>query len=162
MPQGSAHETLANLILNLSKDYSSPKFTPHVTLLGNLCGSEEELETKASRLATTLAPYTMRLTKVEYLDEYFRSLFFRVEASSQVIQANLKAKDLFNRQNDPEYFPHLSIMYGDFSANTKEAIIERIGQELALSFQIQGLHLVDTSSSPAKWFIVREFQFGRA
>ncbi|MGA2784592.1 MAG: hypothetical protein ABSF09_07845, partial [Candidatus Bathyarchaeia archaeon] len=90
MPTGDAYQALANLIFDLSKEYSSPRFAPHVTLLGELHGSEEEIKSRTSRLSANLKPYAIDLTRIEYLDEYFRSLFIRVEETEQVMQANLR------------------------------------------------------------------------
>jgi 2'-5' RNA ligase len=160
MPTGEVYLALANLISDLSKKYSSPRFAPHVTLLGELNGSHEEIESRASRLSVNLRPHVIKLSKVEYLDEYFRSLFVRVEETEEVLQANLRARDIFSRRNDAKYFPHLSIMYGNFPSATKDEIIRKIGREFTLEFEVSSLHLVDTSSRPEDWFTAREFAFG--
>jgi len=160
IPTGEVYDALENLISDLSKRYSSPRFTPHVTLLGELTGSHEEIETRASRLSVNLRPHAIKLTKLEYLDEYFRSLFIRVEETKEIIEANLRAREVFNRQRDPKYMPHLSILYGDFPSATKDEIIKRIGRESTLSFEVRSLHLVDTSSRPEEWFTTRKFPFG--
>jgi 2'-5' RNA ligase len=160
MPTGETYQALASLISDLSKQYSSPCFAPHVTLLGELQGSEEEIESRTSRLSANLKPYAINLTGVEYLDEYFRSLFIRVEETEAVIQANLRARDIFDKQRDPKYLPHLSILYGNFSSATKDSIIEKIGREFALSFDVRSLHLVDTSARPEDWFTTKEFPLG--
>src|SRR5208337_2649697 len=90
-PTGEVYLTLANLIFDLSKEYFSPRFDPHVTLLGELTGSYEEIESRTSKLSANLRPYTIKLTRIEYLDEYFRSLFIRVEETEDAIEANLRA-----------------------------------------------------------------------
>ena len=160
MPTGEVYDALENLISDLSKGYSSPRFAPHVTLLGELTGSYEEIETRASRLSVNLRPYAIKLTKLEYLDEYFRSLFIRVEETDKIIEANLRAREIFNRQKDPKYMPHLSILYGDFPSATKDKIIEKIGRECSLSFEATYLHLVETSGRPETWRTERKFPFG--
>lgn len=160
MPTGEVYLTLANLISDLSKEYSSPRFPPHVTLLGELTGSYEEIESRALRLSLNLRPHAVKLTKVEYLDQYFRALFIRVQETEEIIEATLRATEIFDRQRDPKYMPHLSILYGNFPSATKDKIIRKIGREFALSFEVSSLHLVDTSAQPENWFTTKEFPFG--
>ena len=159
MPTGDAYHALANLIFDLSKEYSSPRFAPHVTLLGELHGSEEEIRSRTSRLSANLKPYAIDLTRIEYLDEYSRSLFIRVEETEQVMQTNLRARSIFDRQRGPKYMPHLSILYGNFASTTKDEVIEKIGREFRLSFEVKSLHLVETSTRPENWFTAKEFPF---
>lgn len=160
MPTGEVYVVLANLISDISKEHSSPRFDPHVTLLGELTGSYEEIESRASKLSVNLRPYAIKLARVEYLDEYFRSLFIRVEETEDVIEANLRAREIFDRQRDPKYMPHLSILYGDFPSATKDKIIGKIGRECSLCFEVNRLHLVETSGRPETWRTARKFPFG--
>lgn len=159
-PKEQAYHTLARLISDIGEKYHSPSFPPHVTLLGSLRDSYESLELKSSKLAARLRRYRINLVKIEYLDEHFRSLFIRVEETKEVLRANLMAREIFDRRTDPEYFPHLSILYGDFPSATKEVIIETLGKEFALSFEVEHLYLVNTSDGLKSWFVVKEFPFG--
>jgi 2'-5' RNA ligase len=159
VPSGDAYHALANLIIDLSNEYSSPRFTPHVTLLGGLQGSEEEIRSRSVKLANKMRPYTITLTRLEYQDEYFRSLYIRVNETKQVVQANLQAREVFDRQMDPGYLPHLSILYGNYSSAEKDEIIKKNGQKFTLSFKVKSLHLVDTSLRPESWVTTREFPF---
>jgi 2'-5' RNA ligase len=160
MPTGEVYARLEKMISDLSKKYSSPRFAPHVTLLGELTGSYREIEMRASRLSVNLRPHAIKLTKLEYFDEYFRSLFIRVEETDEIIEANLRAREIFNRQRDLKYMPHLSILYGDFPSATKDKIIGKIGRECPLSFEVNCLHLVETSGRPESWRTERKFPFG--
>jgi len=159
-PTGEASLTLTNLISDLSGRYSSPSFAPHVTLLGELTDSYEAIESRASKLSMNFRPQQIKLTKVEYLDEYFRCLFIRVEETAEIIEANLRAREIFDRQNDLRYMPHLSILYGNFPQATKDEIIRRIGRQFTLSFEVTRLCLIDTSSRPEDWLMRRDFPFG--
>lgn len=160
MPTGQVYVALAKLISDLSERYSSPRFVPHVTLLGGLTGSYGEIESRASRLSAKLRPYMMNLTRIQYLYEYFRCLFIRVEETNEVVEANLGAREAFDREEDPKYMPHLSILYGNFPSATKDEIIVGIGRDFTSSFVVSSFDLVDTSSRPEDWFTIRSFHFG--
>ncbi len=157
MPIGDVYNRLIKVISRLSKRYSSPNFEPHATLIGELIESEEDILSKTSQLSAVLRPFKIRLARVEYLDEYFRSLFIRVEETSDVIDANKKAREIFNRQSDPTYMPHLSLIYGIFTSKEKGKIIAEIGKEFNTNFEVESIHLFSTDGKPKDWYRVKEF-----
>lgn len=157
MPTGEVYNKLSKILSTLSKKYFSPNFEPHVTLIGELIGSEEEILSKTLYLAGNLRPFNIRLTRVEYLDVYFRSLFVRVEETDDVIDANKKARKIFNRPTDSEYMPHLSLLYGMFTVEEKEKIISCIRKEFNVNFEVKSIHLFSTDGEPKDWYRVKEF-----
>lgn len=161
MPSGDVYRRLSGIISRLSEGYSAPYFEPHVTLLGGLAGREEEILSKASQLAARISPYEIRLNKVDFLDEYFRCLFIRAKADEPVLSANLSARNAFNRQHDPTYMPHLSLMYGNFSPEIKEEIIAEIGDEFNLKFGARSIYLFSTGNKVEEWHKIKEFALKR-
>jgi 2'-5' RNA ligase len=156
MPKDDVSNYLYNLIFQLSKKYSKPNFEPHITLIGELAGSEKDIISKTSQLAAVVKPYKVMLTKVEYLDEYFRCLFIKVKETDDVMNANSIARKIFNRNQDPKYEPHLSLMYGKLSIKTKEKIIGEIGNEFYISFEAKSIHLFLTNGEPRDWHRIKE------
>lgn len=162
MPTGDIYHQLANLIMQLSKEYSAPLFEPHVTLLTPIFGLEDELVDKAPQLAKIIKPYEIKLATIDYLDSYFRCLFLRAEETMGVMEANTKAKEIFHSYNidpqDASYTPHLSLMYGDFPLETKKSIVAKIGKELRLNFKAESIHLFFTTGEVKDWYRVKEFR----
>lgn len=166
MPTGGISVKLAHMISQLSMDYSTPSFEPHVTLLNGIIGPEEEIVKKAAQTASMLAPYEILLTRVDYLDKYFRCLFINVEKTSEVMNTNAKTREVFHeyitdRHLTAEYMPHLSLLYGDISSQTKEAIIKNIGREWNLTFEATSIHLFLTEGDVKDWHKLKEFPLGR-
>lgn len=161
IPPKSISEGLAAVISRLSQQNSSPYFKPHITLLGDVTLLEEEMLSRTSKLTNLISPFRLKLTTVSYLREYFRCLFIKVEESEEIIEANQKARTLFNREHDPKFMPHLSLMYGDFSPEKKEEIISEIGNDFHMTFEVKSLHLVLSSShiAPENWRTLRQFRF---
>lgn len=158
-PIGQAYDRLADIIKQLSEQYHTPLFEPHVTLIGGLIGKPEALVTRTAQLAKFIRPSIVTLTTVDYLDEYFRCLFATVEKTKWLADANTKARKIFHREDDPEFMPHLSLMYGDLSPTTKQRIIVEIGSRLEMSFPTT-LHLWSTNGTPQEWYKVQEFSLG--
>ena len=157
MPSGEAYTKLKNLISQLSEKYSTPVFEPHVTLIGSVLGPEDEILSKTSKLASVIEPYRIKLRKIGYLDEYTKWLFIKAEKTDEVMNANLKARDIFNRQDDSEYMPHLSLMYSNLPLKIREEIITEIGEESNITFDVGAIHLFSTTGEPKEWYRVKEF-----
>lgn len=156
IPTDEIYQKLAEIISQLSDKYSAPNFEPHLTLIGDLRGSEEEIISKTSKLADLLKPFEIKLKKADYLDEYFRCLFIRAEKTRELIQASDVAREIFNRKSDPDYMPHLSLMYGDINPEIKEKILANLGKEFNLSFEIKSIHLFSTTGEVKDWYKVKE------
>ena len=51
----------------------------------------------------------------------------------------------------------MSLMYGDFSSDTKAEIVKDIGKDFNLSFDVSSIHLFSTDGEPKEWKRVKEF-----
>jgi 2'-5' RNA ligase len=162
IPEGNAYIELKQLIDLLSQMYSTPSFDPHITVVGRVTGSGNELIVKATRLAGIIRPFLISLRRIEYLDEYFRCLFIRSDESNELINLHNKAKTIFNIKDKKCYMPHISLMYGNLPAHLKEKTISDIGKDFPNTFEIQRIHLVSASieTAPTEWHSVKEFPLG--
>ncbi len=156
IPDGKNYTNLSHLICKLSEKYNSPFFEPHVTLIGNLSGKKEEIISKSSKLASQISPYKIKISNPAYLNEYFKSLFLKVEKTKEVMDANLKAKEIFSYNKESEYFPHLSLMYGNSSPDIKEKIISKL-EKINLEFKVEELYLFSTAGKPENWYEIEKF-----
>jgi len=156
LPKGKIYTKLSSLIIRLSNKYNSPLFEPHVTLIGKLNINKKGAISKTLKLAENLKPYLIRINNPIYLNEYYKSLFLKAEKTKEVMEANFLARKFFNDKRDYEYFPHLSLMYGEASNQTKEKIISEI-KEINLKFKIDQIHLFSTANGPKNWYKIQTF-----
>ena len=157
MPSGDAYNRLNSIMAGLSRKHNSPFFEPHITLMGELQGPKQEVISGTARLAEKTGPFTARLGRVGYLNEYFRCLFIQAEKTGELMKANLAAREEFGRQADPEFFPHMSLVYGDFPEKAKQGMIRETGKEIDMSLNIESIHIFSTRGGPDRWYRVREF-----
>ena len=162
LPGGELYDGLARIIADLSRKHGAPEFEPHVTLLSHIPGAEGAVAAHCERLADRIEPYSIRLTKLDQLNEYYRCLFVRVLETPAVVGANSEARDVFGLQQGPPYMPHLSLLYGDFSEATKHRIIESLRKSWDLEFSVDRFHLIDGRGGPADWRRLKEFALRRA
>jgi 2'-5' RNA ligase len=157
MPTGEVRQRLAGTIFDLSREYAAPAFEPHVTLAGGIVGPAREVASKMRDLARRIPPFTVRLTEVDYLDEYFRCLFVRVATTYPIMTAKKAAREAFRLAKQPAFMPHLSLLYGSLPASVKERIIASLGRQFELEFKVRSLHLYLIKSEPAAWRHVASF-----
>ena len=160
MPTGEVYNKFSDLIRRLAMEYSSPIFEPHVTLLGELMQSEEDIIRKTGQLAEGKEPFPVTLTTIDYQDFYFRALFVKVEETEPLILLHNRTKEVFGMQNIQVYMPHLSLLYGNFPQTAKERIIEGIGRNHPAQFTVNNIHLFKTGKQVNTWYKVKEFPFG--
>src|SRR3989338_5017501 len=103
IPTGDVYDRLKDIILRLSLKYSTPRFEPHITLIGGLSCSEEEILSKVSWLSTLLKPFPVKLIKTEYLDEYYRCLFLRAEETDNLLNAHALAIKILDNLREEKY-----------------------------------------------------------
>ena len=151
MPSGEVRQRLAGTILELSRQYGTPAFQPHVTLAGSIVGPAREVESKMKDLARRIPPFTVRLTTVDGLEEYFRCLFVRVAQTHPIMSANAAAREIFRLPRRPAFMPHLSLLYGSLPSKEKERIIASLGRQFELEFRAATLQLYLIKREPAAW-----------
>jgi len=160
MPSGEVRQRLAGTILDLSREYATPAFEPHVTLAGGVVGPMREVAAKMRGLARQIPPFTVRLAAVDGLEDYFRCLFVRVAKTYPLMIANKAARDVFGLEKQPAFMPHLSLLYGNLPASAKQRIIASLGWQFELEFKVSSLHLYLIKSEPASWRRVARFGLG--
>lgn len=157
VPYGKVYDQINDLILYLSKKYNTPYFKPHVTLLGEVFGSEEEIFSKTAQLSAAIKTFEIELDGISFLDEYFKCLFIKARENAALVGANKKAKEIFGRQSDLKYAPHMGIMYGKFTSKIKKEIIKEIGEKINLHFDVSKICIYSTNGEVKKWHEVNEF-----
>lgn len=164
MPTGKAYDKFNRIINQLSKEYNSPRFEPHVTLIGQRVGSEEKIIKKIEKIVSEIKPFKIQLTTVDYQDYYFRALFIKIKKTKEIVEANKITKEVFEMGGISEYMPHLSLLYGDFPESLKKKIIKNIGKDFFGEFEVKNLHLFNTegeiNSHLNTWYRLKEFPFG--
>ncbi len=156
-PTGEVRAELAGIISRLSREYATPSFEPHVTLIGDLVGQEKELLNRTEQLARRLRPFIVQLGDIGYLDEFYRCLYIRVQEREPVIKANAESRQVFLRESDAAYMPHLSLVYANMPPAVKEEIIAQIGKTFRQSFPVDRLYLVSTQGETKEWYHLGEF-----
>ena len=154
MPDKRASERLGQLIEDLSQRHESPRFLPHVTLLSGIADPLALAQKKAEKLAQNLGALQASLTKIEYLELYYRCLFFRTDESESLLQARRLAQEIFEHTGVEPFIPHISFLYGSLPVFVKEHIIAQLGERFFMNLCLDELRLVETPQTPESWRVV--------
>jgi 2'-5' RNA ligase len=157
MPEGKVRHRLIQILHRLSIQYGAPEFPPHVTLLGSCVGERDEMIRQSSVVAAAQRPFTIRLGKIDFRDEYFRCLFAYAGPEDPLRTAYQTACRTFYRAPEPSFMPHLSLLYGNYSVNAKEEIMAALGRRLDVQFKVRSLHLYSTQGNVKEWRLVQSF-----
>lgn len=158
-PFGDTAFRLQQRIKELGETYNAPVFEPHVTLLGGLERGKTELVQLTDTLAGSLHPFDITLDKAGYLDRFYQCLFIHAVKSEPLMNARKMAERLFGHEDPREFMPHLSLLYGDFSRDRKERILNTIGREFHITFNARNLLLINTTGKPGNWKKIHSAEF---
>jgi 2'-5' RNA ligase len=160
IPTGEVRQRLTATILDLSRKYAAPAFEPHVTLAEGVVGSVREVAAKMRDVARQIPPFTVRLTTVDGLEEYFRCLFVRVAKTYPLMTAHKAAREVFRLEQQSAFMPRLSLLYGNLPASVKQRIVASLGRQFELEFNARSIHMYLIKGAPQAWRPVACFGLG--
>lgn len=138
----------------LSERYSGPRFAPHVTLLSGLQGSEEELTSKTSILASELKAFDVRAKGLAMEPYYFRNFYLKLESSANFLLAYQRASKILSKSTGGEFKPHISLHYGTSSREECISMGQEIHSQLPGNTIIDRLYLVHIPLAVPNWRII--------
>lgn len=159
-PAGEEARALGRLIDELSARLGTPRFEPHLTLLGGLGLAEPEAEARAGRLASRLPPLRLALGDLEGEPVFLRCLYAVVEPSAELEAARAEAVAAFGPPTTPGFRPHVSLVYGRLSPDAQAEQARALRPRLPPGVVARHLDLMSTEGPPAAWRLVRRFDLG--
>ncbi|MEL7833338.1 2'-5' RNA ligase family protein [Fodinibius sp. Rm-B-1B1-1] len=161
-PTGDVAYNYKQRIKKLSEKHGTPKFSPHITLVGGLEATNAELVPLIDTLASSVTPFSLTLTKAGYLNTFYQALFIHIAENEQLLNLRKNACQLFDCNKNEEYMPHLSLLYGELSSKEKEVILNNIGREFYTDFMVKKVVLMNTDGTPPRWRKVHTSMFKQA
>ena len=162
-PSGAANQVYSDIIVDVAQELGTFQFIPHITLVAAMLTGEEDVVKRARHLASQLAPYEFELGEISYRNAYFQCVYAKMKLTPDVIAANNLARNVFQeRQSDPPYMPHLSMVYGDLSETDKinvviPKIIEKLDRRDSSETQflpVDSIQVWSTQGDVKEWYLV--------
>jgi 2'-5' RNA ligase len=166
-PEGDLKSELSGIISTLAKEYGTPVFVPHVTLLARIPAETESgpvpVETiveKSQALAKSLTPFTLTLGHTGMESLYFKALYLHIKEQTEMRVLHAQALEHFFMDDEAPYLPHLSLLYGNHPNEQKQSTIETLTLPSQHSFVVRSVHLYKTEGEVHDWQFIKEFSFG--
>lgn len=164
VPKQTEGNDLQQFINTLANDFDAPNFVPHLTLVANIFTETDadriQALDNATKLTQSIQPFDITFDGFGYTSEEFRCLFLKVLPSTEIDNAYDIATQFFPQVRDEHFrsMPHLSVLYGDYLSERKDAIITTYREhEIAnLTFRVQSFDLFLTNSPIESWELESE------
>lgn len=156
IPGEPVFNRLAREISRLSLQFSTPRFEPHITLLGRIILPEEKALGKSERLARCLRPFPVELADIDDLDEYFRCLFVTVRPDKAILKARQAGCRFFARQRAP-YMPHVSLVYGKLPPDRRKEIARGLSLPHGQAIEVRKMALYRVNGPVHEWKCIETF-----
>lgn len=156
VPEGEVAARFGDLVDRLAARYHTPRFHPHVTLLGAV-GAGDDVVQAAERLAAATAPFEVTLARAVGRGEYYRAVVVEAAPSLPLLRLHHLAREAFGLQDDPAPFePHLSLMYGDLPRAVRDEVLATLPSVHA-RFRVGSLGVWSTDGEPPDWHELARF-----
>ncbi|PYQ50068.1 MAG: hypothetical protein DMF78_16680 [Acidobacteria bacterium] len=159
IPDELVRARCADVIASLAREFRTPGFAPHVTLVKGIQREAEEVVAAAQALARALSPLAVTLGAPRRLPEYYRALSVEVSGPG-LHDAHRRAAAALAIPADADFDPHLSLLYGELSRVTKASIMGRIDRALEGAATLDRLDVVDTEGRPDAWITHANLELG--
>ena len=155
MPPKKEAKFLKSIINDMSNIFGGPIFDPHLTILSGFTGDEKLLLNKAEYFSRIIKPFHILFNEISTTNHFFFSLFISIIKSPELELAKILAEKVFDFQM-PNYKPHLSIAYGDYSKDKKIDMINKINA-IPEGFYVDKIYLAYNDEINLKWKIIDSF-----
>lgn len=150
-PEHRAAANLRRTIARLSRRLGTPRFEPHVTLLGGITLRDKESYAMAERLARKLTATSLAIVGVAHESKYFRCVVLEVERSAPLRRAHARARRLFHPAAKNSFSPHVSLVYGRLRPERRERVAGDVASFVGARIPVEALELVETAGHPRAW-----------
>lgn len=145
MPGPEDARLLEGIVDELAARHHTPRFTPHLTLLGNVPLAPEGAEGLLAAIAQAAGPWASPVADIVTGAAFFRSFYALFDAEPSLGALRSATAETTGLDGGP-FMPHISLLYGPVEAAAKAASAEAIRGRLkgrAIRFD----HVVVTNSA---------------
>lgn len=130
LPAADDQTMLASIVAELADRHGSPRFLPHLTIVGDVPRAPDQLHDVTRAIATATSVFTAPIRDIATSDLYFRSFYAEFAISPELTAMRTAAERALAAPPSP-FMPHVSLLYGAVEEPAKSAsaaeIRNRIG-----------------------------------
>ena len=151
MPAKDDTKYLQGIISQLSREYNSDYFSPHITLYSPLLNHYRYIEERVEKLSKNLLPVDVKVTNINYTNNFWKTLFFDIETSPELIEIHRALLNYLPNKSIYQFLPHISLIYKKLSLEQKTKIMKKIISKKC--FTMNKIAIVQTGEDVNSWKI---------
>ena len=151
MPAKDDTKYLHGIISQLSREYNSDYFSPHITLYSPLRNHHRYIEERVEKLSKNLLPVDVKVTNIKYTNNFWKTLFFDIKTSPELIEIHRALLNYLPNKSTNQFLPHISLIYKKLSLEQKTKIMKKIISKK--SFTMNKIAIVQTGEDVNSWKI---------
>jgi hypothetical protein len=121
MPNAASERKFSAIVHDLADRFSTPRFKPHLTLLGGRPFDQADLKRRIAPLIPATAPISRPILDVVIGDAFFRSFYALFAADGALLDLKRRTDRAVIGSESPDFMPHVSLLYGPVEAKAKAA-----------------------------------------
>lgn len=146
LPESGLLALLSRAVREFSQILGGPVFTPHVTLLSRITGSQSALCELTERLALEICPFELTVTASTHSKHCYRAIVLELAKCPPLEDARRRAQHAFKSRANEPFTPHLSLAYGEFTARQALDALRAILPSIPARFEAGAIELVRAST----------------
>ena len=146
---------LSQTIKELSTQYNSSVFVPHITAYGLVDANLEIIDKIVSDSIKGEKSFIVEKNSISYSDDFWKTLFIEIYPNDQLEKINKRLTESLNSFSKYEFKPHVSLIYKKMNLDEKEKLANTL--HIKKSFKITGICIQQFYEDIEKWQIVREY-----
>lgn len=160
LPSAADHQRLQKVTASLSKQFQSPAFLPHLTLLSPIYGNPETLSDRLVSLAQRNTTLSLNPSTFVFKPTFYQSCTLALQASPALITLRTEAMAEFQTRDDRPFEPHISLAYVEPEVVSPHELARHLSDELlAAPVQFSKLGLLSTDGSVDQWRVIAREKF---
>ncbi len=156
-PSGREFERYQGIIKQLSKQFKTPVFEPHITLLSDIPTLTDDNIYHLSILAGLSSVFEAALMDIRIEDSFYKSLYINLINNDFFHELNHEVRAIFPDVTY-DFKPHLSLLYSKISEEDIKEIQIELSSSMERTLEIATLLIVDTNSKKvSNWKVIDTF-----
>lgn len=155
LPDDRTDNIFNNVILRLSEKFSTPLFTPHLTLSGTPEDSDPgRLQSIIDRIADVRPVFSVYTNKLVCGTPPFRRFYVHIEPVAELLSLAAECNELLNGSYSGKDNFHFSLMYGFTDCERIQNYIREADIMIPKGLHIQKIAVMDITGLPWEWKII--------
>tara|TARA_B100000963_G_C22552758_1_gene637565 strand:- start:116 stop:628 length:513 start_codon:yes stop_codon:yes gene_type:complete len=136
------------------KKLRGPSFEIHLTLLSPYVKYDEKKIYQIEKICEKVKPIGIVPSGFAEGDTFFNSVFLEIKKTRDLLKFRENFLNLVNFKSSLEFFPHISLVYGNFPKKLRNQVIKEL-KTVNTKLNLDRICIVDICEDISSWKIIK-------